>query len=139
MFLTEEQRTALLVMDRQHMIEFLCATGYIIALAKDLQGVYLFGRTKNERAVCLAWGDNNDGCVTLDAMRYAYREIANAELRVPFLFFGRTSLCLQSDSFTFAQLPWCFERQSNPVLRILQQMNMQANLHLPTPVQEEAQ
>lgn len=132
MFLTEEQRAAMLAMHRQELIDFLCKTGYITALPEKQQGICLFGRTKNERAVCLAWGDNNDGCVTLDAYRDAYREIVGAGLKVPFLFFGRTSLCTQSDVFTFAQLPWCFEQRSNPVLRILQQMNMRANLHVPT-------
>jgi hypothetical protein len=134
---TEEQRIAMLAMNRKEMIEFLCQTGYITALAGGQQGIYLFGKTRNERAVCLAWGASTEGRITLDAMRNAYREIVAAGLKVPFLFFGRTSLCLQSDIFTFAQLPWCFEQQSNPVLRILQQMNMRADLHLPAPVCEE--
>src|SRR6266699_3606393 len=131
-FLTEEQCAAMLAMNRQELIDFLCKTGYIAALPEKQQGIYLFGRTKNERAVCLAWGDNNDGCITLDAYRGAYREIVGTGLKVPFLFFGRTSLCTQSDIFTFAQLPWCFEHQSNPVLNMLRDMNLRANLHAPT-------
>jgi len=132
MFITEEQRTALLAMQRQEMIAFLCKTGYITALSEESQGIYLFGKTKNERAVCLAWSNNDKRGITLEAMQIAYREIERAGLKVPFLFFGGRSLCHQSDLFTFAQVPWCFEQQSNPVLRILQQMNMRANLHLPT-------
>jgi hypothetical protein len=131
MSITDQERERLLNMDRQEMIEYLCHTGYITALPPEQQGVYLFGKTDNHRAICLAWGDQNSGCVTLERVTSAYCEIGAAALNVPFLFFGRTSLCAQSDVFTFAQIPRCFEIQSNPVLRILQGMNLQGNLHVP--------
>jgi len=137
MYITEQERERLLNMDRQGMIEYLCFTGDIAMLPLEQQGNYLFGKTKNNRAICLAWGDQNSGCVTLERVTSAYREIGAAALNVPFLFFGWTSSCTQSDGFTFAQIPWCFERQRNPVLRILQIMDLRGNLHVPALVNQK--
>lgn len=130
MSLIEEQRTTMPAIERQELIEFLCKSGYITALSVGQQGIYLFGQTENQRAVCLAWGENEKGCITLDAVHCANREILAAGLKVPFLFFGRTRLCRQGDLFTFAQVPWCFEQQINVVLRILHQMNQREDLHV---------
>lgn len=131
-YITEEERVRLMSMSREEMIAFLCASGYIIELPKERQGHYLFGHTKNNRAICLIWREENNGGITHDILREAYGEIVQVGLNVPFLFFGFTSLLLQNDVFTFAQLPWCFERRSNPILRILQGMNMRANMRVPT-------
>ncbi len=138
-YITEEERARLMGMSREEMIDFLCASGYITELPKERQGKYLFGHTKNNRAICLIWREHNNGGITHDILREAYGEIVRAGLKVPFLFFGFTSLMLQNDVFTFAQLPWCFEQRSNPILRILQGMNMRANMRVPVSPASEAQ
>jgi hypothetical protein len=130
-FITEEERARLMGMSRKALIDYICASGYITALPAEKQGVYLFGHTKDERAICLIGRETNHGCINRAILLEAYREIARAGLKVPFLFFGFTSVILRDDAFTFAQLPWCFERRSNPILRILQGMNMRANLRIP--------
>lgn len=116
--------------NRQEVIGLL-SSRHIHLLEEGAQGVYLFGKTGNDRAICLIWNDNNNGCINREMLHQAYREIVSAHLKVPFLFFGRSSLIQNRDLFTFIQLPWFFERQSSTLLRTLQGMNLQGNLHVP--------
>src|SRR6202030_2166678 len=96
-------------MNRQGMIDYLCATGYFTELPKEQQGKYLFGRAKNGRAICLIRRDDNDARVTMEIMKLAYDEIAKVGLKIPYLFFGTTCLVVCEPIFTFAQIPWRFD------------------------------
>jgi len=124
-----DHQEALMKMDRQGLIDFIANSGYIFTLPQNQQGVYLFGKTKNNRAVCLVSLETNDGCINRDVATGLVLEIRQSGLFVPFLCFGYSSLVSAPDLFTFAQIPWCFEG-NNPILRMLRGMNMRGHLRV---------
>jgi len=132
---TDDWLRQIMAMDRQGMVDYLCGTRYVAALEKDQQGLYLFGKTVfgktgSDRAVCLIWHDNNDGCVNREVLEAAYHEIGRAGLKIPFLFFGLTCLYVSDDIFTFVQIPWIFQK-NNPILAVLRGMSFLGKMRVP--------
>ena len=106
MALTNEERDALMQLTRQEMIQVLCnSSDALIPLPVEKRGQYLFGKLSGDRAVCLLWNNVGKECVTPHILASAHREIGQAGLQIPFVFFGPCSLVVQPDVFTFAQLP----------------------------------
>lgn len=117
---TPEQIHAIMTRDRDGILSMIEDSGYITLLPPEKRGKYLVGTAANQRAICLAWGDEVESRVTIEMMEEAYDEIAEAGLGLPFLFFGRICLVVSPDLFEFLQIPWCFERgEIWPTLRTL--------------------
>jgi hypothetical protein len=84
---TSEQYHVIMAKDRAGILAMIEESPYVTLLPESLQGRYLIGTAKNERAICMAWGDEVEGRVTMEIMEQAYAEIAHASLAIPFLFF----------------------------------------------------
>lgn len=106
---TPEQIHEVMNKDRDGILAMLEDSGYITLLPPERRGTYLVGTAANNRAICLAWGNGQEGRVTLEILENAYEEIAAAGLGFPFLFFGRTCLVVSPDLFEFMQIPIVFE------------------------------
>lgn len=117
---TPEQYHAIMAKDRAGILAMIDESPYITLLPASKQGRYLIGTAKNDRAICLAWGDEVEGRVTLEIMEQAYDEIAHASLAFPFLFFCRICLVVSPDLFACMQIPYVFENgEIMPTLRTL--------------------
>lgn len=117
---TPEQYHEIMEKDRQGILDLIGESPYITLLSPEKHGRYLIGTAKNDRAICLAWGGEIEGRVTMDTMEQAYEEIADAGLKLPFLFFCRICLVVSPDLFECMQIPYVFEnREILPTLRTL--------------------
>ena len=107
---------------REEMIAYLLDSPYIFSLPITEQGTYLFGKTSNNRAVCLAWHGENNGQINRQVLLDAVLEVQRAGLFASFLFFGITKV-LRDEVFTFAQLPLSGDRDT-AIFYLLQAMRL---------------
>lgn len=108
--------------DRPGMLALIDQSPSITLLPVEKQGAYLIGTAKNDRAICLAWGNEIEGRVTMDMLKEAYDEIADAGLTLPFLFLCRTCLVVSPHLFECVQLPYAFE--NNGIVSTLRTLNL---------------
>jgi hypothetical protein len=125
--LTPEQYHEIMDKDRAGILTLIGESRYITLLPPEKQGRYLIGTAKNDRAVCLAWGNDTQGQVTMDMMEQAYTEIAHAGLAIPFLFFCKTCLVVAPHLFECMQIPYVFE--DNTILPTLRTLNLRGRPH----------
>ena len=110
---------------RQEIKDYLYHTGHVLPLEGHQ---YLIGKTKGDRAVCLAWRDDaSEGCLTDAIVHIAAQEIEQEGLLVPFLFLAAKSL-YDEDFCVLGQIPYCFTGRRG-LLGVLQGMNMKAQAH----------
>ena len=117
---------------RQEIIEIIGLSPYIQIFPVEKQGKYLVGvaqHATSNRAVCLAWGNEVEGRITMDILEDACREIAEASLNAPFLFFCRTCFVVSPDLFACMQIPYVFDYQE--ILPTLRTMNLRGR---PRPI-----
>jgi hypothetical protein len=131
---THQQYEHFLSLSRQEIIKHICDVSPIYPLRESEQGKYLFGKTRNDRAICLVWDENN-GEIDREQIEGALNEVEAAHLKAPAMIFGKCcSFSLRGDgNLLFMQLPWVFSEREGTVLRALQGMNMRANMHYLRP------
>lgn len=67
---TPEQYHEIMVKDRQGILDLIGRSPYITLLPPEKQGKYLIGTARNDRAICLAWGnDTQEGHVNLEVVK----------------------------------------------------------------------
>lgn len=135
--LTPEQFHEIMAKDREGIIALIGESGYITPLPPEKRGKYVIGTAKNDRAVCLAWGDEIEGRVTMEKMEEAYCEIADMGLRFPFLFFCRTCFVVSDDLFVCMQVPTVFDFQDMGILPTLRTLNLKGKPRLAQIRQDE--
>ena len=125
---TPEQFHEIMAKDRQGILGMIEAAGYISLLPTENQGKYLIGTAANNRAICLAWGDEVEGRVTMKMLDQAYDEVINGGLTSPFLFYCRTCLVVAPHLFECMQIPYVFEM--NQILPTLRTLNLRGRPRL---------
>ncbi len=127
-----EQGQNIMTNNRQEIIALIGQEPFIQILPAEQQGKYLIGiasHATSRRAVCLAWGNELEGRLTLEMLEEACHEIAQAQLNAPCLFFCRSCLVVSPDLFACMQIPDAFE--SRQILSTLRTMNLQGR---PRPI-----